>query len=116
MRGGLELKFKGKGILVLVFTLVPMITETVAAAVLSRYIFDLPWLLCIPNGILLAALSPSVVVPSVLVLIENKYGTKKGIPQTMLAACSLDNLIAVLFFSVTVHIAENTISEKNEES
>jgi NhaP-type Na+/H+ or K+/H+ antiporter len=115
MRGGLELKFKGKGILVLLFTLVPQITEAACAAVLSRLIFDLPWLLCIPNGILLSALSPGVVVPSVMILIDNKYGIKKKIPQTMLAACSLDNLVAVLMFSVTVHVAENSIPEDSGE-
>jgi len=71
---------------------------------------SLPWSLSIPNGILLGALSPGVMVPSVMMLIENRLGLKKGIPQTMLTACTLDNLIAVLLFSTTVMIAKNEVT------
>jgi len=66
--------------LVIVFTLLPQIIEAISGAIFSRIIFDLPWLLCAPTGILLSALSPAVVVPSVIILIENKRGVKKGIP------------------------------------
>jgi hypothetical protein len=111
MRGGLELSFKGKGVTVVLLTLVPHLVEALCAAVMSKYVLGLPWSLSFPNGFLLGALSPGVVVPSVMILIEKKYGTKKGIPQTMLAACSFDNLFSVLVFKILVAVSFNEISE-----
>ena len=102
MRGGLNLSFEGKGLLFLALGLIPIFLESICATVLTKYIFELNWYISIPNGILLSALSPGVVVPKVLILMENKYGVKKGIPQTMLAACSIDNLIGVLMFTTFV--------------
>ena len=74
MRGGLELEFEGKGLTVALLTLCPQIVEASVVAILSRWLFDLPWTLCFANGFCLGAVSPAVLVPSIMILIEqNPY-------------------------------------------
>ena len=57
------------------------------------------------QGFCIGAVSPAVLVPSVMNLIEKKYGVAKGIPQIMLAASSFDDIAAITFFSVFSTIA-----------
>jgi NhaP-type Na+/H+ or K+/H+ antiporter len=76
MRGGLELQFKDINLTVALLTLVPQIVEAVVVAVLSRALFSLPWPLCFANGFCLGAVSPAVLVPSIMILIQEKRGTK----------------------------------------
>src|SRR5690606_15799714 len=50
-------------------------------------------------GFIIAAVSPAVVVPSILTLIENNIGTNKGIPTLILAGASIDDVFAITIFS-----------------
>ncbi|WP_352420156.1 cation:proton antiporter [Proteiniborus sp.] len=50
-------------------------------------------------GFIIAAVSPAVVVPSMLRLIENNIGTKKGVPTLILAGASIDDVFAITIFS-----------------
>ncbi|WP_416199135.1 MAG: Sodium/proton antiporter, CPA1 family [Sporanaerobacter sp.] len=50
-------------------------------------------------GFIIAAVSPAVVVPSMLSLIENNIGTNKGIPTLILAGASTDDVFAITIFS-----------------
>lgn len=66
-----------------------------AAIVLLKFEF-------IEAGILafiIAAVSPAVVVPQMLNLIEQNKGTKKGIPTLILAGASIDDVVAITIFS-----------------
>jgi len=51
-------------------------------------------------GFIIAAVSPAVVVPSMLKLIENHVGETKGIPTLILAGASIDDVFAITIFSV----------------
>ena len=55
-------------------------------------------------GFIIAAVSPAVVVPSMLKLIENGMGSKKGIPTLILAGASLDDVFAITIFSAFLGI------------
>lgn len=68
LRGGMELDFKGKGLTVVLMTLTPQLSEAIAVAIASRLIFGMPWALGIANGFTLAAVSPAVVVPGLMIL------------------------------------------------
>ena len=46
-------------------------------------------------GFVLAAVSPAVVVPSLLGLQERGYGVDKGIPTLVIAAASVDDVLAI---------------------
>lgn len=50
-------------------------------------------------GFIIAAVSPAVVVPSMLNLLGNKIGTNKGIPTLILAGASIDDVFAITIFS-----------------
>ncbi|WP_326513830.1 cation:proton antiporter [Clostridium intestinale] len=50
-------------------------------------------------GFIIAAVSPAVVVPQMINFIENKIGTKKGIPTLILAGASIDTVFAITIFT-----------------
>ncbi|MDF2547464.1 MAG: potassium transporter [Anaerosolibacter sp.] len=50
-------------------------------------------------GFIIAAVSPAVVVPSMLSFIHRKMGEKKGIPTLILAGASIDDVFAITLFS-----------------
>lgn len=50
-------------------------------------------------GAVLAAVSPAVVVPRMVHLIETGYGTKKSIPQMILAGASCDDIFVIVLFT-----------------
>ena len=50
-------------------------------------------------GAVLAAVSPAVVVPRMVKLMEEGYGTKQGIPQLILAGASVDDVYVIVLFS-----------------
>lgn len=50
-------------------------------------------------GFIIAAVSPAVVVPSMLELMHKNLGTKKGIPTLILAGVSVDDVVAITIFS-----------------
>lgn len=53
----------------------------------------------------LSAVSPAVVVPSMLALTEQGYGVDKGIPTLVIAAASVDDVLAISGFGVVLGIA-----------
>ncbi|MDE6566334.1 MAG: cation:proton antiporter, partial [Lachnospiraceae bacterium] len=57
-------------------------------------------------GAVLGAVSPAVVVPRMVQLMETKYGTKKGIPQLILAGASLDDVFVIVLFSTFIGMAQ----------
>lgn len=62
-------------------------------------------------GAVLAAVSPAVVVPRMVKLTEEKYGTRSGIPQLILAGASVDDVyVIVLFSAFTGMMTGNEIS------
>uniref|UniRef100_A0A3Q2TWB8 Sodium/hydrogen exchanger 9B2-like n=1 Tax=Fundulus heteroclitus TaxID=8078 RepID=A0A3Q2TWB8_FUNHE len=56
----------------------------------------------------LAAVSPAVVVPSMLLLQREGYGVEKGIPTLLMAAGSFDDILAITGFSTCLGIAFST--------
>lgn len=57
-------------------------------------------------GAVLSAVSPAVVVPRMVKLIEEKFGTKKSIPQMILAGASCDDIFVIVLFSTFVAMAQ----------
>ncbi|XP_073748146.1 sodium/hydrogen exchanger 9B1 isoform X3 [Callorhinus ursinus] len=86
----------------------PCLMEACSTAVVSHFLMNFPWqwgfLLGFSNSFVLGAVSPAVVVPSMLLLQENGYGINKGIPTLLIAASSLDDIIAVTGFSTCLSI------------
>ncbi len=57
-------------------------------------------------GSVLAAVSPAVVVPRMVQLMESKYGTGKSIPQLIMAGASCDDIFVIVLFSTFVRMAQ----------
>ena len=57
-------------------------------------------------GAVLGAVSPAVVVPRMVQLMDNRYGTGKSIPQMILAGASCDDIYVIVLFSTFVNIAQ----------
>lgn len=65
-------------------------------------------------GAVLGAVSPAVVVPRMVELMEKKYGTEKKIPQLVLAGASLDDVFVIVLFQAFVGMAQgNGISVRS---
>ena len=57
-------------------------------------------------GSVLAAVSPAVVVPRMVQLMENKYGTEKAIPQMIMAGASCDDIFVIVLFTTFLSMAQ----------
>ncbi|MEG0971233.1 MAG: cation:proton antiporter [Lachnospiraceae bacterium] len=57
-------------------------------------------------GAVLGAVSPAVVVPKMVTLMEQHYGTDKSIPQLILAGASLDDVFVIVLFGAFISIAQ----------
>lgn len=53
----------------------------------------------------IAAVSPAVIVPNMVKLMEEGYGTKKGIPQLILAGASVDDVFVIVVFTAFTSLA-----------
>ena len=54
----------------------------------------------------MGAVSPAVIVPKMLKLIEDGYGTDKGIPQLLLAGASVDDVFVIVMFTAFTGLAQ----------
>lgn len=57
-------------------------------------------------GAVLGAVSPAVVIPRMVMLMEEKYGTKKAIPQMIMAGASCDDIFVIVLFTTFLSMAQ----------
>lgn len=62
-------------------------------------------------GSVLAAVSPAVVVPRMVQLMETNYGTKKSIPQLILTGASCDDIFVIVLFSTFISMAQGETTQ-----
>ncbi len=83
-----------------------------ATCELAGYILLAPYLLGVNRieaavmGAVLAAVSPAVVVPRMVFLMENRWGTDKSIPKMLLAGASCDDIYVIVLFTTFTGIAQ----------
>ncbi|KAK1889789.1 Sodium/hydrogen exchanger 9B2 [Dissostichus eleginoides] len=86
----------------------PCVVEASVVAVVSHFLLGLPWVWGFILGFVLAAVSPAVVVPSMLLLQKEGLGVEKGIPTLLMAAGSFDDILAITGFSTCLGITFST--------
>ncbi|XP_053317518.1 sodium/hydrogen exchanger 9B2 isoform X2 [Spea bombifrons] len=91
----------------------PCAIETCSAAVLSHFLMGLPLTWGFMLGFVLGAVSPAVVVPSMLILQKEGFGVEKGIPTLLMAAGSFDDILAITGFNTCLAMAFSTGSTIN---
>ena len=99
-----DLKKVGRPALMLAF--VPASFEMLAYTVFAPFLFDITRIEAAAMGAVLSAVSPAVVVPRMVMLMEEKYGTDKSIPQMILAGASLDDVFVIVLFSTFTAMAQ----------
>lgn len=92
-----SLKKIGRPALLMCF--VPATFELLGMLLLAPKFLGLSLLEAAVMGAVLAAVSPAVVVPRMVKMMEEGYGVKKGIPQLILAGASVDDVYVIVLFS-----------------
>ncbi len=107
-RAGLSLNLedlKKIGPSAILMSFVPALFEIAAILLLGATIFNLSLLDAAVMGTVLAAVSPAVVVPSMIRLIEKGYGQERRVPQLILAGASMDDVFVIVLFSSFLALA-----------
>ena len=81
---------------------VPASFEMAGVILLAPKLMGLTVLEAAVMGAVLAAVSPAVVVPRMVRLMDEGYGVKEGIPQLILAGASVDDVYVIVMFSTFV--------------
>lgn len=109
-RAGLSLNLKdlrkvGRPAVLLSF--LPATFEIFATMIFAPPLLGLTLIESALLGSVLGAVSPAVVVPRMIMLINDKWGIKKGIPQMILAGASVDDIFALIMFSSVLSLAQS---------
>ena len=113
-RAGLSLNIKdlikvGRPAILMCF--VPATIEIFGTMLLAPMLLNVSILEAALMGSVIAAVSPAVVVPRMIKLIEEGYGTNKSIPQLILAGTSVDDVfVIVVFTSLTSLLTTGNLS------
>lgn len=78
---------------------IPGILEGAVLTPTIRWLFDFPWPVAAMTAFMIAAVSPAVVVPSMLYLKDNGYGKANEVPTVILAGASVDDVVAIAVFT-----------------
>merc|ERR1711998_57721 len=109
LRAGLGLDFamlRKSSVSTMVLATGPCIGEATTIAVLANIIFPgMSWPFCFMLGFCIADVSPAVTTPILLDLNIQKRGTKKGVPTILLAAGSVNSVMAIVFYKITEEFA-----------
>lgn len=99
-----DLKKVGRPAVLLSF--VPASFEILAYFLFAPSILKISRIDAAITGAVLGAVSPAVVVPRMVKLTDEKYGTNKSIPQLIMAGASCDDIFVIVLFSTFVNIAQ----------
>ena len=107
-RAGLSLNFsdlKKVGRPAILMCFVPACIEMVGTLIFAPLLLGVSILDAAIIGSVMAAVSPAVVVPRMIKLIENGYGRDKSIPQLILAGASVDDVFVLVVFTALTTLA-----------
>lgn len=108
LRAGLGINKKmlrQTGISALLMGFVPCLVESLGLILALHFIMGFPYVISALAAFMLAAVSPAVVVPSMLDLKAGGYGEKKQVPTLVLAGASVDDVVAFSFFTLALSAA-----------
>lgn len=110
-RAGLTLNLedlKKVGRLAFLMCFVPATFEMIGMIILAPRLLDVSLIEAAVIGAVVAAVSPAVVVPEMIKLMEEGYGTKQGIPQLILAGASVDDVYVIVMFTAFTSLAQGS--------
>jgi NhaP-type Na+/H+ or K+/H+ antiporter len=92
-------ELKKVGYPALKMSFLPFIIEAVFICFSARYFLGFTYIEASMLGVIISAVSPAVIVPSMIDLKEKGWGKDKEIPTLILASASLDNILAITIFA-----------------
>ena len=98
-----DLKKIGRPAVLMCF--VPALVEMVGTIIFAPMLLGITHLEAAIMGSVIAAVSPAVVVPRMIKLIDEGYGKGKSIPQLILAGASVDDVFVIVVFTVLTAFA-----------
>lgn len=98
-----DLKKVGRPAILMCF--VPACVEMIGTIIFAPLLLGVSILDAAIIGSVIAAVSPAVVVPRMIKLIEEGYGTDKSIPQLILAGASVDDVFVIVVFTALTTLA-----------
>lgn len=101
-----DLKKVGRPAFLMCF--VPATFEMIGMIILAPRLLDVSLIESAVIGAVVAAVSPAVVVPEMIKLMEEGYGTKQGIPQLILAGASVDDVYVIVMFTAFTSLAQGS--------
>ncbi len=99
-----DLKKVGRPAFLMCF--VPATFEMIGMIILAPRLLSVSLIEAAVIGTVVAAVSPAVVVPKMIKLMEDGYGTKQGIPQLILAGASVDDVYVIVMFTAFTSLAQ----------
>ena len=99
-----DLKKAGRSAILMSF--IPASCEIISYILLAPVILGINHAEAAVMGAVLAAVSPAVVVPRMVMLIEKRYGTDKAIPQMILSGASCDDIFVIVLFTTFLNVAQ----------
>lgn len=99
-----DLKRVGRPAILMCF--VPACFEIVGILILAPIFLGITLLEAAIMGTALAAVSPAVIVPRMLKLMDGGYGTSKSIPQMIMAGASVDDVFVIVLFTAFTGLAK----------
>ena len=109
IRAGLSLDIqdlKIVGLPAFLMSFLPATFEIIAFTLLSPIFFNMSYLEGAILGTVIAAVSPAVIVPRMLKMLEKKEGTSKKIPQLIMASASVDDIFVITLFTGFMAMAQ----------
>jgi len=100
-----DLKKVGRSAVLMCF--IPASFEIVGMIIFAPLFLGITRLEAAIIGTIIAAVSPAVIVPRMLKLMENGYGVKKGIPQMIMAGASIDDVFVIVLFTAFTRLAQS---------
>lgn len=85
---------------------VPASFEILAFFLFAPYLLGVSRIEAAVMGPVLGAVSPAVVVPRMVQLMDSRYGTQKSIPQLVMAGASCDDIFVIVLFTTFVSMAQ----------
>ena len=99
-----DLKKAGRPAILLSF--VPATCEIIGYILFAPAILGINMIEAAVMGAVLGAVSPAVVVPRMVNLMDRKYGTQKAIPQMIMAGASCDDIFVIVLFTTFLSMAQ----------
>lgn len=103
LRAGLGLSraaLKKAGINAILMSFLPCILEASAVTVAMHYLFHFDWVIAALTASMISAVSPAVIVPTMLDLKSKGFGKRREVPTVVLAGASFDDVFAIALFSL----------------